>query len=96
MNRSPGANPAHRGGPGGRRRGNRPADIGDAVLAAVDDEPVQVLTAPAERGLQDGVQLGDRGVGGDQQAPPDQRADPVHHHPQLVERSGTRASCSQT
>jgi hypothetical protein len=43
----------------------RPADRGDAVLAAVDDEPVQVLTAPLERRLQDRVQLGDRGAGGD-------------------------------
>ena len=42
-----------------------PADVADAVLHAVDDEPVQVLTAPAERDLQHRVQVGDRGVGGD-------------------------------
>jgi hypothetical protein len=34
----------------------------------VNDEPVQVLTAPPERRLQDHVQLGDRGAGGDQQS----------------------------
>jgi len=42
----------------------------------VDDEPVQVLAVPAERGLHDGVQTGDRGVGPDEQPPPDQRTDP--------------------
>jgi len=51
----------------------------------VDDEPVQVLTAPPERGLQHDVQVGDRGVASDEQPPPDQRADPVQHHPQLVD-----------
>jgi hypothetical protein len=41
------------------------ADVADAELHAVDDEPVQVLAVPAERGLHDGVQTGDRGVGPD-------------------------------
>jgi len=35
-----------------------------------------VLTAPAEHGLHDGVQLGERGLARHQQPPPDQRADP--------------------
>jgi hypothetical protein len=62
----------------------RASDIGDAVLGAVDDEAVQVFTAPAEHRLQDRVQLGDRGVGGHQQSPPDQRADSGDHHPQPI------------
>jgi hypothetical protein len=64
------------------------ADVADAVLHAVDDEPVQVLAVPAERGLHDGVQTGDRGVVPDEQPPPDQRTDPVHHHPQLINGRG--------
>ena len=57
---------------------------------AADDEAVQVLVAPAEHGLQDGVQVGDGGAGGHEQPPPDQRADPGEHHAQLVDgRAGT-------
>ena len=44
-------------------------DIPGAVLAALDDEPVQVRTRPTEGGLQHRVQIGDRRVGGDQQPP---------------------------
>ena len=62
-----------------------PSGIGDAVLAAVDDKAVQVLTAPTEHRLQDRVQLGDRGVGGHQQPPSDQRADSGDHHPPRVD-----------
>ena len=47
------------------------AGVADAVLDAVDDEPVQVLAVPAERGLHDGVQTRDRGVGPDEQPPPE-------------------------
>jgi len=63
----------------------RPAEVGDAVLGAADDEPVQVLAGPPERGLHDGVQPGDSGAGGHFQSPPDQRADPGDHHPQPVD-----------
>jgi hypothetical protein len=73
----------------------RPAEVGDAVLGAADDEPVQVLAAPAERGLHDGVQPGDRGAGGHFQSPPDQRADPGDHHPQPVNvHAGARRGVS--
>jgi len=69
----------------------RPAEIRDAVLGAADDEPVQVLAAPAEHGLHDGVQPGDRGCGGHFQPPPDQRADVGDHHPEPVNsHAGTR------
>ena len=50
-------------------------DIPDAVLATLDDEPVQVRTRPTEGDLQHRVQTSDRRIGGDQQAPPDQRTD---------------------
>jgi hypothetical protein len=61
------------------------AGVADAVLDAVDHEPVQVLTVPAESDLQHGVHVGDAGVAGDERPPPDQRADPVQHHAQLVD-----------
>jgi hypothetical protein len=60
------------------------ADVADAVLATLDDEPMQVAARPAERDLQHRVQTGDRGVGPDEQSPPDQRTDAAHHPPQLV------------
>jgi hypothetical protein len=60
------------------------------VLHRVDREPVQVLVAPPERDLQDLVQVGDRGLGGHEQPPPHQRADPGQHHPQLVDRARHR------
>ena len=50
------------------------AGVADAVLDAVDHEPVQVLTVPAEDDLQHGVHVGVAGVAGDEQPPPDQRA----------------------
>jgi len=46
----------------------------------VDDEAVQVLVGPAERGLQGRMQVGDGG-GRHEQPPPDQRADPAQHDP---------------
>ena len=45
-------------------------------------EAVQVLAAPAERGLQHRVEAGEGKGGGDLQLPPDQRADPGKDHPQ--------------
>ena len=59
-------------------------DIPDAVLATLDDEPVQVRTRPTEGDLQHRVQTSDRRIGGDQQLPPDQRTDAAHYHPQPI------------
>jgi hypothetical protein len=59
------------------------AGVADAVLGPVDHEPVQVLTVPAEGDLQPGGHVGDAGVAGDEQPPPDQRAAPVQHDAQL-------------
>jgi hypothetical protein len=55
-----------------------------AVLGAVNVEPVEGFAVPAEYRLHDCVQFGDRGLGRQEQAPPDQRADPMDHRPQLV------------
>ena len=52
-----------------------PAVMLDAVFTAVDDDAVQVLIAPAQRKLKDGVEIGDRAVATNEQAAPDQRAD---------------------
>jgi hypothetical protein len=49
------------------------------------DEHMVVLAAPAEHGLHDGVQPGDRGAGSYFQSPPDQRADPGNHYPEPVD-----------
>ena len=48
-----------------------------SVLAPLDHEAVQVLTAPAQCDLQGGMQVGDRAVAADEQPAPDQRADPA-------------------
>jgi len=40
--------------------------VADAVLAAVDDEAVQVLVAPAQSRLQRRVQIGDGRIAGDE------------------------------
>src|ERR1700712_1432557 len=69
----------------------RPTEVFNAVLGAMDDEPVEVLITPPERGLQDRVQLGDAGGGGHEEAPPDQWADAGQHDAQLVE-AGARGS----
>jgi hypothetical protein len=45
---------------------------------------VEVIAAPAEYRLHDCVQFGDRGLVRHEQPPPDQRADPADHRPQLV------------
>jgi len=63
-----------------------------AVLDAVDHEAVQVLVGPPEGELEDGVELGDGGLVGDEQPPPDQRADLRQHHPEL-EHGGGRPGC---
>ena len=55
------------------------ADLADAVVLAVDHEPVQVLVTPAECQLQRGVQVGDRAVVANQEAAPDQRADATQY-----------------
>jgi hypothetical protein len=52
-----------------------PAEVADAVLAAVTDETVQVLVAPAQGDLQRGMQVGDGAVAADEQTAPDQWAD---------------------
>jgi hypothetical protein len=52
-----------------------PADARDAIRLTMNAELVQVQIFPAHRDLHDGMQLGDGGVAGHQQSPPDQRGD---------------------
>ena len=68
-----------------------PAVMPDAVLAAVDDEAVQVLVGPAQDSLQSVVEIGDGAVAANEQAAPDQRADAAQDDAQLVHhRVGVR------
>ena len=68
-----------------------PAVMPDAILAAVDDEAVQVLIAPAQCSLKGCVEIGDRTVAANEQAAPDRRADTAQDDAQLVHhRLGVR------
>jgi hypothetical protein len=67
---------------------DRAAVVAQAVLPAVHLEAVQVITGPAESHLKNIVEVGDARVAGHEQAPPDQRADPVQHDAQLVDEQG--------
>src|SRR6266508_1810222 len=52
-----------------------PADVGNTVGFAVDDEAVDVRVGPAKSALDDLVEIGDPGVAANQDAAPDQWAD---------------------
>ena len=62
------------------------AEIGNPVILAMDAEPMPVLSAPVKGNLNVLMELSDGGLTGDQQAPPDHRADPGQHETQLVNR----------
>ena len=62
------------------------AQISDAVVLAMDAEPMQVLTAPVKGNLNVLMELSDGGLTGNQQAPPDPRADPHQYEAELVNR----------
>jgi hypothetical protein len=61
------------------------AEVSDTVLAAVNDEAVQVLVTPGQSRLQGGMQVGEGVVAADEQAPPDQKADAAKDDAQLVD-----------
>ena len=61
-----------------------PAEVADAVLATVNDEPVKVLVAPVQSDLQRGMQVGNGAVAADEQSAPDQWADATQDDAQLV------------
>ena len=72
--------------------GTDTADVADAVLATLDDEPMQVGARPAEGGLQQAYRPAIV-VSAETSSPlPNQRTDPAHHHPQLVHARGVRAA----
>ena len=52
-----------------------PTQIGNPVIFAMNAEPMQVLSTPVKGDLNVLVELSDRGLTGNQQAPPDHRAD---------------------
>jgi hypothetical protein len=58
----------------------------------VNLEAVQMNVAPAERGLENAVQVNERRLVGDQQATPDQRAHCPQHDAQLIDGRGLRCS----
>jgi len=49
--------------------------MSDTVLAAVDDEAIQMFIAPAQHSLEADMEIGDGAVATDEQAAPNQRAD---------------------
>jgi hypothetical protein len=68
------------------------ADMGTVQgvqLSSVDLETMEVYVVPAEGDLEDIVQAGEGGVGADEQAAPDQGADPPQYDPQLVDGRGS-------
>ena len=51
-----------------------------AVFLAVDTEVMQMHVAPPEHDLQRGMERGQGHVATDEEATPDQRADPLHNY----------------
>jgi hypothetical protein len=60
------------------------AQISDAVVLAMNAEPMQMFPAPVQGNLNVWMELSDGGLTGDQPAPPDHRADSRQHEAQLV------------
>ena len=66
--------------------GPRPGVSG--VLVSVDEEAVSGLTRPAEARLDRLVEIGERAPSRNEEAPPNQRADPPEHDAELVDGHG--------
>ena len=64
--------------------------VDDVQLSAVDLEAIEVDIVPPEGDLEDIVQAGEGGVGANEEAAPDQGADPPQYDPQLVDGRGRR------
>lgn len=67
------------------------ADMGtvDGIqLSSVDPEAMEVDVIPAKGDLEDIVQAGEGGVGANEEAAPDQGADPPQYDPQLEDGRG--------
>ena len=56
-----------------------------AVFHAVDTEVMQMQIAPREDDLERGMEGGQGHITADEEATPDQWADPLHHHPELID-----------
>ena len=63
----------------------RTAKTPAAVCLAVDTEAMQIHVAPCEHDLQRGMEGGQGHVATDEEATPDQRADPLDNHPELID-----------
>jgi len=61
------------------------AEMTSTEFAPLDDEPVEMVVAPPQSGLQRGVHLGDGRVAADEQAAPDQRADSTKDDTLLID-----------
>src|SRR5205823_7626887 len=60
------------------------AQIGNPVILAMNAEAMQVFPAPVKGNLNVSMELSEGDLTGNQQAPPDHRADPRRHEAQLV------------
>jgi hypothetical protein len=56
-----------------------------AVFLAVDAEAVEMLIAPGEDDLERRMEGGQGHITADEEVTPDQRADPLHDHPELID-----------
>src|ERR1039457_1779710 len=56
------------------------ADLADAVIPAMDVEPMEMRIRPAERNLKRVVKIGDRAIAAHQQPAPDHGADLANPH----------------
>jgi len=63
---------------------SKPAQISHAVILAMDTEAMPVLPAPVKGNLNVLMELSDGGLAGNQQATPDDGADPGQYQAQLV------------
>src|SRR5262249_54477117 len=61
------------------------AGVGNAVVLAVDDEAVEVGVGPIEGSLDEVVEISDRGITANEEAAPDERADPAEADAELVD-----------
>jgi len=66
------------------------AQISNAVILAMDAEAMQVLLAPANGNLNVLMELSDRDLNGNQQAPSDDGADPGQDQAQSINRNRQR------
>ena len=60
------------------------AQMRTAILLTIDTKAMQMHIAPGEDDLQRGMEGGQRHVAADKKTTPDQWADPLHDHTELI------------